>query len=142
MTTINLRAYYPEIYNHDHFIEVSDDVAAAFVVRTRKEAAGKRRMYWHDAHYSLDREDGIENDALKKPLPVWAVYEQNFIRQQLHKAIANLPEKQRRRIYAHYFLGMSKAAIARAEGVDERVVRIAITRGEDALRKKMKKFQK
>ena len=33
------------------------------------------------------------------------------------------------RIYAHFVLGMSKTDIARAEGVDEKVVRLAIERG-------------
>ena len=44
--------------------------------------------------------------------------------------VFSLPEtKQARRVYAHYFLGISKADIARAEGIDERAVRKAIERG-------------
>ncbi|UUZ90734.1 hypothetical protein LJK87_33385 [Paenibacillus sp. P25] len=43
--------------------------------------------------------------------------------------MCQLPEKSARRIYAHYFLGMSKIAIARAEHVDERAVRKSIQRG-------------
>ncbi|TCO68694.1 RNA polymerase sigma factor [Marinisporobacter balticus] len=46
--------------------------------------------------------------------------------QQLHAAIASLPDKQAKRIYAHYFMGMSKTAIAKAEGVSEKAVRIGI----------------
>ena len=38
-------------------------------------------------------------------------------------------DKQAKRIYAHFVLGMSKTDIARAEGVDEKVVRLAIERG-------------
>ncbi len=39
------------------------------------------------------------------------------------------PGKQAKRIYAHFVLGMSKTDIARAEGVDEKVVRLVIERG-------------
>ena len=40
--------------------------------------------------------------------------------------------------YAHFVLGMSKTDIARAEGVDEKVVRLAIERGL----RNMEKFSK
>ena len=36
--------------------------------------------------------------------------------QELHAAIASLPNKQAKRIYAHFILGMTKQDIARAEG--------------------------
>ena len=39
------------------------------------------------------------------------------------QAISSLPDKQAKRIYAHFILGMTKKDIARAEGVDEKVVR-------------------
>nr|WP_237712701.1 sigma factor-like helix-turn-helix DNA-binding protein [Paenibacillus elgii] len=43
-----------------------------------------------------------------------------MIAQQLHVAISALPDKQGKRIYAHYVLGISKSEIARAEGVSEK----------------------
>ena len=49
--------------------------------------------------------------------------------QELHAAIASLPDKQAKRIYAHFILGMTKQDIARAEGVHEKVVRVTIERG-------------
>lgn len=131
METINLRVHYPEIYAHDQFIEVSDEVAATFATTARQEAAHDRRVYWHGAHYSLDRGDGIEYDALKKPLPLWAAMENKQTRAELHDALAWLPDKQRRRVYAHYFLGMSKTEIARREGVHKSRVTRSIA---DALR--------
>ena len=36
--------------------------------------------------------------------------------QELHAAISSLPDKQAKRIYAHFILGMTKQDIARAEG--------------------------
>ena len=49
--------------------------------------------------------------------------------QELYTAISRLPDKQAKRIYAHFILGLTKQDIARAEGVDEKVVRLAIERG-------------
>ena len=40
--------------------------------------------------------------------------------QEPHAAIASLPNKQAKRIYAHFILGMTKQDIARAEGVHEK----------------------
>lgn len=63
MTTINLRDYYP-FYTHDYFIDVPDEVAELFKEFDRKEAAYRLRTYRHKAYYSLDRNDGIEHEAL------------------------------------------------------------------------------
>lgn len=44
------------------------------------------------------------------------IYQRKVTNQQLHAAIASLPHKQAKRIYVHYFLGMSNAAIAKGRG--------------------------
>jgi RNA polymerase sigma-70 factor (ECF subfamily) len=49
--------------------------------------------------------------------------------QVLYSAINSLSEKQAKRVYAYYFLGMSTYAIAKAEGVDESSVRKSIVTG-------------
>ena len=59
--------------------------------------------------------------------------------QELHVAISRLPDKQAKRIYAHFILGMAKKDIARAEGVHEKVVRVSIERGLQSLEKILKK---
>ena len=64
MTKINLREQYPDFYKTDYIIEVPDEVAAVMKEHDRLEAAYRRRTYYHKAHYSLDRGDGIEYDAL------------------------------------------------------------------------------
>ena len=62
----------------------------------------------------------------------------SFSKQELHAAISSLPDKQAKRIYAHFILGMTKQDIARAEGVHEKVVRVAIERGLRRLEKILK----
>lgn len=54
-------------------------------------------------------------------------------------ALNSLPETQGRRIEAHYILDMSKADIARAEGVSEKNVRQSIKRGLQNMRQYLKK---
>ena len=66
------------------------------------------------------------------------LYERKVTMQELHAAIASLPDKQAKRIYAHFILGMTKQDIARAEGVHEKVVRVAIERGLRHLEKILK----
>lgn len=137
MTIINLRDFYP-FYITDSFIEVPNEVAAAMAEFDRKEAAYRLRTYRHKAYYSLDREDGIEHSALFVALSPCELYERKVTMQELHAAIASLPDKQAKRIYAHFILGMSKTDIARAEGVSEKVVRLAIERGLRNMEKYLK----
>lgn len=128
MTTINLRNYYPH-YTQDQLIEVLDEVAAFFSEFEHKEAAYRLRTYRHKAYFSLDCDDGIEHEAVFVALSPWEHYERKVTAQELRAALASLPEIQARRIYAHYFLGISKTDIAKAEKVNEKGVRLAIERG-------------
>ena len=139
MAIINLRDYYP-FYTSDCFMEVSEEIADMFKEFDRKEAAYRLRTYRHKAYYSLDRDDGLEHEAVFVALSPHELYEQKVTMQELHAAISSLPGKQAKRIYAHFILGMSKRAIARAEGVDEKVVRVAIERGLRNLEKFLKNF--
>ena len=131
MAIINLRDYYP-FYTSDCFMEVSDEVAEMFKEFDRKEAAYRLRTYRHKAYYSLDRDDGLEHEAVFVALSPHELYERKVTMQELHAAIASL-------IYAHFILGMTKQDIARAEGVNEKVVRVAIERGLRHLEKILKK---
>jgi RNA polymerase sigma-70 factor (ECF subfamily) len=139
MAIINLRDYYP-FYTSDCFMEVSEEVAEMFKEFDRKEAAYRLRTYRHKAYYSLDRDDGLEHEAVFVSLSPHELYERKISMQELHAAISSLPDKQAKRIYAHFILGMTKKDIARAEGVDEKVVRVAIERGLKNLEKYLKKF--
>ena len=139
MAIINLRDYYP-FYTSDCFMEVSEEVAEMFKEFDRKEAAYRLRTYRHKAYYSLT---GMMGWSMKRYLFLFhphELYERKISMQELHAAISSLPDKQAKRIYAHFILGMTKKDIARAEGVDEKVVRVAIERGLKNLEKYLKKF--
>ncbi|WP_122790156.1 RNA polymerase sigma factor [Intestinibacillus sp. Marseille-P6563] len=138
MKVINLRDIYPH-YTQYCFVEVTDEVANLFSEFDHKEAAYRLRTYRHKAYYSLDRNDGIEHEALFVALSPHELYERKVTMQELHAAISRLPDKQAKRIYAHFILDMTKKDIARAEGVHEKVVRVAIERGLRSLEKISKK---
>ena len=94
----------------------------------RAEAAYDRRMYRYKAYYSLDCDNGIENAILMKPQTPEMLLEEKQLREQLYAAVMALPEKQAKRIYARYYLGMRVSEIATAEGVDQSRVRDSIRR--------------
>lgn len=140
MVKINLRKYYPDFHTTSCIIEVPDEVATLMDSYEHAEAAYYLRRYRHKAYYSLDRGDGIEHDILFMSLSPCEIYERKMTVEQLHTAIASLPDKQAKRIYAHYFLGMSKATIAKAEGISEMAVRASIQRALLNLEKIFKDF--
>lgn len=128
MPKINLRDYYPW-YTHDEFVEVPAEVVHAMTEAVRLENAQRRRVYYHKAHYSLDAGDGIEFEVCDLNLSPHEIYENQLVRCQLCEAFNSLPEAQGRRVEAHFIFGISKADIARAEGVWENAVRESIERG-------------
>ena len=134
MAIINLRDYYP-FYTSDCFMEVSEEVAEMFKEFDRKEAAYRLRTYRHKAYYSLDRDDGLEHEAVFVALSPHELYERKVTMQELHAAIASLPDKQAKVIYARYYLGMTVNEIAEVEGVDPSRVRDSIRRGLKQLAK-------
>lgn len=128
MKRINLRDYYP-FFQSDFYVEVADIVVELFKQFSRREHADFERRRVHKAYYSLDANDGIERDIVLLVLSPEEIYERKMSNQELYAAIHSLPEKQAKRIYAHFFLDMSKGEIARIEGAGESTIRDSINRG-------------
>lgn len=137
MKKVNFKKYYDHITT-DTYHDVPDEVFDILEEYRKAEQAYHSRINYHKAYYSLDRDDGIEHSALFVSLSPDEIYERKLTREQLHAAIATLPDKQAKRIYAHYFLGMSKADIAKAEGVNKSQVTRSINRGLSHLEKYLK----
>ena len=129
MREINLREFYPEIYKEDYVVTLPDEVVEVLLESRRKETAYRIRTYRHKAYYSLDRGDGIEHEAIFFALSPSEIYERKVSMKELHAAMSSLPNKQAKRIYAHFILGMSVTDIARAEGVAKSRVSDSIRRG-------------
>ena len=135
MKKVNLRDLYPDIYKTDYFVDVTEDVLETIRAADRAEAAYERKMYRYKAHYSLGCDNGIENAILMKPQMPETRLEEKQLREQLYAAVMALPEKQAKRLYARYYLGMRVSEIAAAEGVDPSRVRDSIRRGLKQLAK-------
>ena len=138
MKEINLRKYYPH-YAQDMMVEVPDEVAELLQEFTRAEDARRIRTYRHKAMYSLELINEIREFPAEGPLPE-EILEQSHMRELLYKGLRSLPEKQRSRLIAYYFLGMSKAEIARTENCNPATITRSIEHGEAALKKFFKKF--
>ena len=135
MKKINLRELYPNVYTTDFFVDVTEEVMETIRAAERAEAAYERKMYRYKAYYSLDCDNGIENAILMKPKTPEMLLEEKQLREQLYAAVMALPEKQAKRIYARYYLGMRVSEIAVAEDVDPSRVRDSIRRGLKQLAK-------
>ena len=118
MKKINLRELYPDVYTTDFFVDVTEEVMETIRAAERAETAYERKVYRYKAQYSLDCENGIENAVLLKPQMPEMLLEEKQLQEQVYAAVMRLPEKQAKRIYARYYLGMTVNEIAEVEGVD------------------------
>ena len=140
MKKINLRDVYP-FYENDCFVMVDDEIAEIFEESKRKEQNYQRKIYRNKAHFSLDRDDGIENEIIFVSMSPYEIYERKMTNNELYSAISKLPDIQAKRIYAYYFLEMTKTEIAQAEGVSVMAVCKSISHGLKTLEKELKNFE-
>lgn len=140
MVRMNLRNFYA-FYQDDMFVEVTDELAKEMQQWKRDDQSYGRKKRWHHAQYSLDCGDGIEKAVVFTACSLEEGYELKLKREQLYMAFFRLPDKQAKRIYAHFFLGMSKAEIAREEGVGRRTVSESIALGLQGLEHNLRKFR-
>lgn len=139
MKRINLRTYYPEYYREDHWVDVSDAVEQVLEQERYAELARRRKIFRYKAHYSMDRNDGIENGIMNFGETPYEILERELSFCQLHTAQRKLKPKQMERIYMKYYLGMTEAEIAIAERVSVEAVRRSLDRGLKQLKKIIKK---
>ena len=126
---INLKEYYPECYQKDCWIEVSDAVAQIMEDDRCAETARRRQIFRYRAYYSLDRQDGIERRMLHMEEKPFDLLEKEYIQNQIEVTRLRLTLKQSKRIYSRYYLGMSETEIAQMEGVAVASVHESIERG-------------
>lgn len=143
MTIINLKRYYYPLVKTDVFVEVPDEIADALLHLRREENNRKSKMFYHKAYFSLDCEDGIENEAIgwAQPSPedymVQAEDEaaHELLLEHLREAIGQLTPTQAHRLHMRYMLEMKYREIAEAEGISP-------TQASDSVRRAVKKLQK
>ncbi len=135
MKEINLRKFYPEIYKEDYIVTLPDEVVEVLKDAKRKETAHRIRTYRYKAYFSLDCGDNIEREMRHHVPSVQEIIEKNMEEEKLYAALDRLPEKQRKRVYAHYILGIKQSDIAKMEGTSVSTVHESIRRGLRRLEK-------
>ena len=140
MKIINLRDFYSSLYDSDFFCEVPNEVAELLIFYQKKEKAQREYIRYHKAYYSLDYSNGIENAVVSHVQSPEEMYMFTLAQQLLYSAMNELTDKQFKRVYAHFFLGMSYAKIARIQGVDKSTVRQSIKSALSHLKKKINNF--
>lgn len=133
MVIINLKKYYPEQYSEDTYVEVSAEVAEFMEEERRKAESLRRKTYRYQAQYSLDAEDGIEEETILRAFKEAEAHEK--LRVQLELSMQTLTAVQHRRMKMRFEQGMKFAEIAQAEGVAVKAV-------EDSIRGALEKIKK
>ncbi len=141
MKKINVRKEYKD-FSSDKSVEVENKVFESIKNSKNEVRAQNEKITYHKSYYSLNLDDGIEFRALFQGESPEEIYEKKLANKQLYKAILKLSKKQARRIYAYYFLDMSKAQIARLEGVSKASVGESIERGLANIEKILLNFKK
>lgn len=93
MKRMNLRDMYPFLKT-DVWVDLDEEVAQVIRRFDLNENAYRLRTYRHRAYYSLDRNDGIEHDALFFSISPEEYYERKLTNQQLYAAMCELPENR------------------------------------------------
>lgn len=132
MNRVNLRDLYPDAYEDDEYVDVSDDVYDALCESERKEAAIARHKRRHEILCEVPSKyvDAASEATLD---------EQIILREQsrkLNAAIDSLPAKQADRLRSHFGLGLSIREIAEQESVRESAVYNCLQRSIKNLRRK------
>ena len=138
MKIIRIKELYPETTDTQNFCIVTDDVNDVFVISKKEEKAQKRKEYRYKAQYSLNYDNGIENAIVILVPSAEDVFLQKMDELAVRIALQKLRKKQFRRIYAHFYIGLSYSQIARIEGVGRSTIKESI----DSSLKKISKILK
>ena len=121
--------------------EVSLDVYLEFCRFVKKERNLRRSDERHMEQSDLT-EKTLYNRALRPSKGVEEAVFDSLRDEQLRRAIAELPEIQRRRFVLYHEFGFSYEQIARIEGCKRQSVTRSIESAEEKIREKIKNFKK
>lgn len=140
MKCIDLKRYYPDLYQSQEEIEVEDAIAQELELQRLKENAHRKRIDYHGAYFSLNCNDQIEKNVLFPVLTPEEFLCEEIMLQQLNQTLDALSVTQERRIRAYFFEGLSMTEIARNESVSKSRISESIQRGLLNLKKYLEIF--
>ena len=124
--------------NRRHF-EIS---AAVFTLFDSFELDDLSYLNEVDRHYEHSEltEASLYDRAVNRPATVEESALQSMEYAQLHRAISELPEIQKRRLILYYFQGLTYEQIAGMEGCTKRAVKFSVDIAVEKLKKFFKNF--
>lgn len=134
MKQVNIKYLYPFV-KENILVEVSDDIYHVLKQLERDEKNRTERIRKNKSYFSLDRDDGIEYDAIDSVKTPEEITFQKILHELVMKEIAKLPSKQFRRLYAYFYMDISIGKLAKIEGVSRSAIIHSITRGIKNLEK-------
>ena len=122
-----------------HHFEIS---AAVFTLFDSFELDDLSYLNEVDRHYEQSEltEASLYDRAVHRPATVEESALQSMEYAQLHRAISELPEIQKRRLILYYFQGLTYEQIAGMEGCTKRAVKFSVDIAVEKLKKFFKNF--
>jgi RNA polymerase sigma factor (sigma-70 family) len=122
-----------------HHFEIS---AAVFALFDSFELDDLSYLNEMDRHYEQSEltEASLYDRAVHRPATVEESALQSMEYARLHRAIAKLPEIQKRRLILYYFQGLTYEQIAEMEGCTKRAVKFSVDIAVEKLKKFFKNF--
>ena len=122
-----------------HHLEIT---AAVFALFDSFELDDLSYLNEVDRHYEQSEltEASLYDRAVHRPATVEESAFQSMEYTQLHRAISELPEIQKRRLILYYFQGMTYEQIAGMEGCTKRAVKFSVDIAVEKLKKFFKNF--
>ena len=122
-----------------HHVEIS---AAVFTLFDSFELDDLSYLNEVDRHYEQSEltEASLYDRAVHRPATVEESALQSMEYAQLHRAISELPEIQKRRLILYYFQGLTYEQIAGIEGCTKRAVKFSVDIAVEKLKKFFKNF--
>lgn len=117
-----------------HHLEIDDAMFALFDAFELDDLSYLNEVDRHHERSELT-EISLYERAAHRPVAVEDRVLQNLEQEQLHKAIAELPETQKRRLLLYYFQGMTYEQIAQMEGCRYQSVQESVLAAIKHLRK-------
>ena len=115
-------------------LEITKKVYLAIGLGNRKLRNIQRSDERNHEHSELT-EISLHQRAMHPPKTVEDIVYGNIQNEQLHKAIENLPEIQKRRLILYYFVGLTLENIAKSESCSIHSVHVAIERSKEKIKK-------
>ena len=122
-----------------HHVEIS---AAVYALFDSFELDDLSYLNEVDRHYEQSEltEASLYDRAVHRPATVEESALQSMEYAQLHRAISELPEIQKRRLILYYFQGLTYEQIAGMEGCTKRAVKFSVDIAVEKLKKFFKNF--